>query len=258
MSDKGRRGGAVPGGRLYKRVADELRSAILGGQYPAGRRLPAERELAEMFSVSRPTIREAVIALELQHLVEVRVGAGVFVLDAGTAGRGVGPELTIGPFELMEARKIIESETAALAATLIDEEQLAQLDKIIERMEEENRLEIQGENADRAFHIGIAEATGNSALVAVIDDLWRRRETSPMVVNTMEKARSRGIKPVADDHRRILAALRKHNPAAARAAMQEHLAHVIETLLKATETEAIERVQSEIAARRERFRRPAP
>jgi GntR family hexuronate regulon transcriptional repressor len=258
MSDKGRRGGAVPGGRLYKRVADELRSAILGGQYPAGRRLPAERELAEMFSVSRPTIREAVIALELQHLVEVRVGAGVFVLDAGTAGRGVGPELTIGPFELMEARKIIESETAALAATLIDEEQLAQLDKIIERMEEENRLEIQGENADRAFHIGIAEATGNSALVAVIDDLWRRRETSPMVVNTMEKARSKGIKPVADDHRRILAALRKHNPAAARAAMQEHLAHVIETLLKATETEAIERVQSEIAARRERFRRPAP
>jgi GntR family transcriptional regulator, hexuronate regulon transcriptional repressor len=258
MSDKGRRGGAVPGGRLYKRVADELRSAILGGQYPAGRRLPAERELAEMFSVSRPTIREAVIALELQHLVEVRVGAGVFVLDAGTAGRGVGPELTIGPFELMEARKIIESETAALAATLIDEEQLAQLDKIIDRMEEENRLEIQGENADRAFHIGIAEATGNSALVAVIDDLWRRRETSPMVVNTMEKARSRGVKPVADDHRRILAALRKHNPAAARAAMQEHLARVIETLLKATESEAIERVQSEIAARRERFRRPAP
>ena len=134
MSDKGRRAAAT-GGRLYKRVADELRAAILAGRYPAGRRLPAERELAEMFEVSRPTIREAVIALELQHLVEVRVGAGVFVLDAGTAGRGVGPELTIGPFELMEARKIIETETAALAATLIDDEQLDRLDKIIERME---------------------------------------------------------------------------------------------------------------------------
>jgi GntR family transcriptional regulator, hexuronate regulon transcriptional repressor len=257
MSDKGRRG-AVPGGRLYKRVADELRAAILAGRYQAGRRLPAERELAEMFDVSRPTIREAVIALELQHLVEVRVGAGVFVLDAGTAGRGVGPELTIGPFELMEARKIIESETAALAATLIDDEQLDRLDRIIERMEEENRLEIQGENADRAFHVGIAEATGNSALVAVIDDLWRRRQTSPMFVNIMEKARSKGVKPVADDHRRILAALRKHNPAAARTAMQEHLTRVIDTLLKATETEAMERVQTEIAARRERYRRPTP
>jgi GntR family hexuronate regulon transcriptional repressor len=258
MSDKVRRGGAVPGGRLYKRVADELRSAILAGRYQAGRRLPAERELAEMFDVSRPTIREAVIALELQHLVEVRVGAGVFVLDAATAGRGIGPELTIGPFELMEARKIIESETAALAATLIDDEQLDGLDKIIDRMEEENRLEIQGESADRAFHVAIAEATGNSALVAVIDDLWRRRETSPMVVNMMEKARSKGVKPVADDHRRILAALRKHNPAAARAAMQEHLTRVIDTLLKATETEQMEKVQTEIAQRRERYRRPTP
>jgi len=258
MSDKGRRAGSVPGGRLYKRVADELRAAILAGKYQTGRRLPAERELAEMFKVSRPTIREAVIALELQHLVEVRVGSGVFVLDAATAGRGIGPELEIGPFELMEARKIIESETAALAATLIDDEQCDRLDKIIDRMEEENQLEIQGENADRAFHIGIAEATGNSALVAVIDDLWRRRETSSMVVNAMQKARSKGIKPVVDDHRRILAALRKHNPAAARTAMQGHLAGVIETLLKATETEAMERMNTELAARRERYRRPAP
>ena len=255
MSDKGRRGGAVPGGRLYKRVSDELGAAILSGRYPAGRRLPAERELAETFNVSRPTIREAVIALELQKLVEVRVGAGVFVLEPGARERSgiVDPELSIGPFELMEARKIIESETAALAATVIDDEQLERLDRIIDRMEEENRLEVHGENADRQFHVAIAEATGNSALVAVIDDLWRRRDTSRMIVTTMEKVRSKGIKPVADDHRRILAALRKRNPAAARAAMQEHLTHVIDQLLKATETEAIERVQTELAARRGRY-----
>ena len=248
--------GRSAGQPLTDWLYDELRSAILAGRYQAGRRLPAERELAEMFEVSRPTIREAIIALELQHLVEVRVGSGVFVLDAATAGRGIGPELEIGPFELMEARKIIESETAALAATLIDDEQCDRLDKIIDAMEEENQLEIQGENADRAFHVGIAEATGNSALVAVIDDLWRRRETSPMVVNTMEKARSKGIKPVVDDHRRILAALRKRNAVAARTAMQDHLSRVIEGLLKATETEAMARVSTEIAARRERYRRP--
>ena len=257
MSDKGRRGAAT-GGRLYKRIADELRAAILAGRYLPGRRLPAERELAEMFEVSRPTIREAVIALELQHLVEVRVGAGVFVLDPGTAGRGVGPELTSGPFELMEARKIIETETAALAATLIDDEQLDRLDTIIERMEEENRLDNQGENADRAFHVGIAAATGNSALVAVIDDLWRQRQTTPTFMNIMEKARSTSVKPVADDHRRILAALRKHNPAAARTAMQEHLTRAIDTLLTIAETEATERVQTEISARRERYSQTAP
>ena len=252
---KRRRGGAAPGGRLYKRVADELRTAILAGRHPAGQRLPAERELAEMFNVSRPTIREAVIALELQGLVEVRVGAGVFVLEPSAAERGAGPELTIGPFELMEARKIIESETVALAATLIDDEQLERLDRIIDRMEE-NRLGIQGEDADRQFHVAIAESTGNSALAAVIDDLWEIRETSPMVINLMEKARSKGVRPVADEHRAIVAALRKRDPVAARAAMQRHLTRVIDLLLKATETEAMQRVQTEIAARRQRFRRP--
>jgi GntR family hexuronate regulon transcriptional repressor len=257
-SNKKRRGGAAPGGRLYKRVADELRAAILAGTYTPGRRLPAERELAEMYSVSRPTVREAVIALELQGLVEVRVGAGVFVLEPGTGERlrSAGPELTIGPFELMEARKIIESETAALAATLIDDEQLERLDRIIDRMEEENRLGSGGENADHQFHVAIAEATGNSALAAVIDNLWVIRETSPMMNNVLEKARSKGVKPMVDEHRKILDALRQHNPTAARAAMQGHLTRVIDELLQATETEAMQRVQTEIAARRQRFRRP--
>jgi GntR family transcriptional repressor for pyruvate dehydrogenase complex len=253
-----RKGGAAPGGRLYKRVADELRAAILAGRYATDRRLPAERELAEMFNVSRPTVREAVIALELQNLVEVRVGAGVFVLDPSAAGRvrGAGPDLTIGPFELMEARKIIESETAALAATLIDDEQLKRLGAIVDRMEEENRLEIEGESADRQFHVAIAESTGNSALVAVIDNLWEIRQTSAMFVRVMEKARSKGIKPVVDDHRHIVATLRRHDPAAARAAMHDHLSRVIETLLQATETEDMKRVQSQIQARRQRFKRP--
>jgi GntR family transcriptional repressor for pyruvate dehydrogenase complex len=260
LSDSERRGGAAPGGRLYKRVADELRAAILSGRYTPGRRLPAERELGEMFNVSRPTVREAVIALELQGLVEVRVGAGVFVLEPNTAerarGAGAGPELMIGPFELMEARKIIESETAALAATLIDDEQLESLEKIIDSMAEENRLEIQGESADRQFHVAIAECTGNSALVAVIDDLWKIRETSPMVINLMEKARSKGVKPMVDEHRGIVAALRKRDPVAAREAMQGHITRVIDELLQATETEAMQRIQTEIAARRQRFRRP--
>jgi len=254
-SKKGREG--APGGRLYKRVADELRAAILAGSYPPGRRLPAERELAEMYNVSRPTVREAVIALELQGLVEVRIGAGVFVLEASAAERmrGGAPELTIGPFELMEARKIIESETAALAATLIDDEQLERLDRIVDRMEEENRLDIQGENADHQFHVAIAESTGNSALAAVIDNLWVIRETSPMMINVMEKARSKGVKPMVDEHRKIVAALRQRNPGAARDAMLGHLTRVIEELLQATETEAMQKVRTEIAARRQRFRR---
>jgi GntR family transcriptional repressor for pyruvate dehydrogenase complex len=254
-----RRGGTEPGGRLYKRVADGLRASILAGTYPPGRRLPAERELAEMFNVSRPTVREAVIALELQGFVEVRVGAGVFAMEPSGAdrARGAGTDLAIGPFELMEARKIIESETAALAATLIDDEQLARLEQIIDRMEDENRRKVQGESADRQFHVAIAESTGNSALAAVIDHLWEIRETSPMMISLMEKARSRGVRPMVDEHRRIVTALRQHNPTAARAAMQGHLSRVIDELLQATETEAMQKVQTEIAARRRRFRGPS-
>lgn len=249
--------GAAAGGRLYRRVADELRDAIVAGRYPPGRRLPAERELAEQYKVSRPTVREAIIALELQSLVEVRMGAGVYVLEPNAIERvrGAGTELSIGPFELMEARKIIESETAALAATLIDDKQLERLEDIIGRMEEENRLGITGESADRQFHVAIAESTGNSALVSVIDQLWEIRQTSPMMINLMGKARSQGVKPVADDHRRIVAALRKRDPSAARAAMQGHLTRVIDQLLKATEAEAMQRVKTEIAARRRRFNR---
>jgi GntR family transcriptional regulator, hexuronate regulon transcriptional repressor len=225
------------GGRLYRRVADELRDAILAGRYPAGRRLPAERELAEQYKVSRPTVREAIIALELQGLVEVRMGAGVYVMQPNAIERVRG------------------SETAALAATLIDDKQLERLEDIIGRMEEENRLEIQGESADRQFHVAIAESTGNSALVSVIDQLWEIRQTSPMMINLMRKARSQGVKPVADDHRRIVAALRKRDPAAARAAMQGHLTRVIDQLLRATEAEAMQRVKTEIAAQRRRFNR---
>jgi GntR family transcriptional repressor for pyruvate dehydrogenase complex len=181
----------------------------------------------------------------------------VYVLEPNAIerARSVGPELSIGPFELMEARKMIESETVALAATLIDDEQLERLNGIIDRMEEGNRQGIQGESADRQFHVAIAECTGNSALVTVIDQLWEIRETSPMVINLMEKARSQGVKPVADEHRRIVAALRKRDPAAARAAMQGHLTRVIDELLQATEAEAMQRVQTEMAARRQRFRR---
>src|SRR5579859_6975796 len=113
-------------GRLYERVAEELAQRIAAGEYPVGRRLPSERDLAQAYTVSRPTIREAIIALELDGLVEVRLGSGVYVTARLPRGGEAGA-MDVGPFELLEARRAIEGESAALAAGLISDEQLQEL-----------------------------------------------------------------------------------------------------------------------------------
>ena len=94
------------GGKLYRRVLDAITDDIAKGRYPIGTRLPAERELTERFGVSRPTIREAMIALEMQGVVEARKGSGVYVLAASTPTQT--DELDIGAFEIIEARRLLE------------------------------------------------------------------------------------------------------------------------------------------------------
>src|SRR5216110_1658100 len=106
--------------RLYEQIAQTLSKDIADGKYEVGQRLPSERELAQNFKVSRPTVREAIIALELDGLVEVRLGSGVYVMSRQPPGGREGAK-DIGPFELLEARHAIEGEAAALAAVRIDD-----------------------------------------------------------------------------------------------------------------------------------------
>ncbi|RZM06153.1 MAG: GntR family transcriptional regulator, partial [Sphingomonas sp.] len=107
------------GNRLYAQVARTLAARIAEGVYPLGGRLPSERDIAASTGVSRPTVREAILALELDGLVEVRTGSGVYVA-ALTPARAQADTSGFGPFEILEARALIEGETCALAATLID------------------------------------------------------------------------------------------------------------------------------------------
>src|SRR5439155_5655496 len=103
--------------------------AIADGRYPVGDRLPAERELAIEFDVSRPTVREAVIALEAQGLVEVRVGSGAYVRQTPGEQQPLGFGITA--FEVVEARLLLEGEASALAATQINDDELATLDALV-------------------------------------------------------------------------------------------------------------------------------
>jgi GntR family hexuronate regulon transcriptional repressor len=246
---------ATPDSRkLYQQVASTIMAAITAGNYKPGERLPSERDLAVAFKVSRPTIREAMIALEIRGLAESRHGSGIYVSDNPAAQVPAG-DLDIGAFELTEARRLFEGEAAALAASTITDEQLQELEAIIAEMVDENARKQKGEIADRSFHVTIARATRNTAITTVIENLWDMRYKSPLCAYMLERARRVGVQPRISEHRKILAALRKHDSKGARKAMRDHLARVIDGLLAATESDAIEGARTKAVRNRHEYSR---
>lgn len=239
--------------RLYQDLARNLLEELASGRYPLGARLPAERELAIKYGVSRPTVREAIIALEVQGLVEVKVGSGAYVRRL--PGKEGLPGFDISAFELTEARLMFEGEAAALAATQITDGDLTEIESLVEAIARENNDPRGTEQADRAFHLAIARATRNRAIHDAIERLWDLRATSPEAALLHEKARTANIKPVVDEHTAVLEALRARDPAAARAAMRNHLSQVIDSLLFATEERQIEEARRTARAQRERYAR---
>jgi len=211
--------------RLYRQIADQLAQLIASGEFPAGARLPAERELAVSLGVSRTSVREAIISLEMSGLVEVRVGTGIFVTapqpGASRAGADAGP----GPFELLAARKLIEGEIAALAAKSATASHAAALRSSVERLEAKVNDFAAREAEDREFHVLLAKATGNGSLELVVEGLWNQRAELwgrlQQHFHTDELA-ERTIR----DHAAIATAVASHDPEAARAAMHRHLARV--------------------------------
>lgn len=238
--------------RLYQAAAEKIALAIAVGRYEVGARLPAERDLAVDFGVSRPTIREAIIALEIDGLVEVRVGSGVYVVSQSPRSAKV--KMDIGAFELTESRLLIEGEVAALAAVNITNEDIEELEKLLDEMDAANASGAQaGELVDQRFHAALAQCTRNSAMVAVVELLWTIRSRSPQCVRTFEKSRGKGRVPVVNEHRAIVEALKKRDPGQARTAMRAHLNRVLDYLLDATEVETIQQVKDKMAEQRNRY-----
>jgi DNA-binding FadR family transcriptional regulator len=240
--------------RLYEKISRKLAKAIADGEYDLGQRLPSERELAQTFEVSRPTVREAIIALELDGLVEVRLGSGVYVTNRRPPGGTEGAK-DIGPFELLEARRAIEGEVCFLAATRIEDAQLKELSDLIAEIRDDNQHNevLMSEEADRRFHEAIASATQNSGMIAVVQMLWDARVRSPQSHSMDDKVRARGVKPRIEEHAAILRALKRRDPDAARAAMHDHISQVMEELLQVTEVEEIERARAVAAEKRRRY-----
>ena len=150
--------------KLYRKIALAIAAAIADGRYGPGDKLPSERELADSFGVSRPTIRDAMIALEFQGLVEARRGSGVYVNPSEPVPEDAA-ELEVNALEWTEARRLFEGEACALSATVASEDQLNVLDRLAEEMAGDRSAE-EIERLELDFHMAIALATGNVAIVA--------------------------------------------------------------------------------------------
>ena len=210
--------------RLYRQISEQLRRLILAGEYPPGSRLPPERELATQLGVSRPSLREALIALEVEGYVEVRMGSGIYVCELPKSKR-VDFDLSgeEGPLELIRARSMIEGEVAATAARKGRKANFDAIEEAIEMMVAEADAGIKPIGADRLFHLRVAEATGNSVLVGVVARLFDLR-LGPLFDQLHSHFDTPAVWAQAiAEHRDILEALRAKDAARARAMMQRHM-----------------------------------
>lgn len=241
-------------GRLYQSVADKLVALMESGAYPPGSRLPGERELAEMFDVSRVTVREAGIALQALGRIKVRTGAGAYVLDSPEQANEGLPEASA--FEVTEARLLFESEAAALAAPNIGNETLVRLERLVDEMTHSTN-DAEAEAADRDFHLTIAAASGNAAVHYIVEALWKMRTDLEQVRKVYESVCSEDSSERGDEHSEILKALRRRDPAAAHIAMRKHFRRLIESMLDVTEEQAVKEVRKKATERRQRFLKSA-
>lgn len=239
--------------RLYHTIADQIKDLIKEGAFPPGSRLPGERELAERFQVSRVTVREAEIVLQALGYLKIKTGSGVYILDrAEQTGQGL-PE--VSAFELTEARLLFESEAAALAARNITEETVAQLNELIEKMSSEDPQDREAsEQADREFHLAIAEASGNAAVQHTVETLWRMREELPEVreVHAAICSDEAAVDRCAE-HMEVLKALQNRDSAAARNTMQAHFKILLQSMIDVTEELALEKLRKQTTQSRQRY-----
>jgi len=213
--------------RLYRQIAEQLRGLIAGGEFCAGTRLPAERDLARQLGVSRPSVREALIALEVEGWVEVRTGSGIYVQPqerrSGARAPRNGTGTDWGPLELMRARELVEGEVAALAARHARKAQVGAMASALKQMQEEAAAGMEPRAGDEAFHTAIAQACGNEVLTDTVRNYWSARH-GPLFTRLGDWFENPASwKAAIDEHAAVLEAIRGRAPDAARLAMQQHL-----------------------------------
>ncbi len=213
--------------RLYRQIAEQLRALISQGEFAAGTRLPAERDLAKQLGVSRPSVREALIAMEVEGWVEVRTGSGVYVLDRSMrTKRADGPPIALtewGPLELIRARRVVEGEIALMAAAQARRKDIDAMRAAIDAMVTDANRGVLPLDGDRAFHSAIVEACGNVVLIETVQSFWDSRRGPLFTRLTGYFETMKSWQSAITEHEAILAAIFAHDGPAARAAMHAHM-----------------------------------
>jgi len=213
--------------RLYRQIAEQLRVLIGRGEFPVGARLPAERDLARQLGVSRPSVREALIAMEVEGWVEIRTGSGIYVIDRTTRENHSKGTLLApaewGPLELIRARRVIEGEIASIAAVQAKRKNIDAMRKAISAMKSCAAQGVLPLDGDRAFHTAIVEACSNVVLTETVQTFWDSRR-GPLFTRlggyfeTMKSWQS-----AIAEHEAIFKAIETRDGAAARNAMHHHM-----------------------------------
>jgi DNA-binding FadR family transcriptional regulator len=214
---------AIEPPRLYRQVADQLRQLIDSGEYAVGGRLPAERELAEKFGLSRPTVREALIALEVEGRIRIRVGSGIYVRAVAENTPPPVENDDEGPFELLRAREFIEGAIAAEAALLARPDDIEKLDNVLARMKTRNHPSETTIGIDREFHTSVAGILGNAVLVRFIGEMFDQRFNPYFERLSSYFENRQSWQAAIDEHVAVRNAIAAGDSAGAKAAMQEHL-----------------------------------
>jgi GntR family transcriptional repressor for pyruvate dehydrogenase complex len=216
--------------RLYEQIVQQIEESIMKGALKAGDQLPAERDLAQRFGVSRTAVREAVKVLREKGLVEAYSGRGTFITEGTSQAirQSLDRMIKIGQSEgsthLVEVREILEPEIAALAAARAEESHLAAMREAIAVMDRSRQDQDAFIEADLDFHLALAEAAANPLILSLIDSIvGLLREQRTNIFNV-----SGGPERGQFHHKRILQAMERRNPTEAREAMRAHLQQVRE------------------------------
>ena len=209
--------------RLYRRIADQLRLLMDQGEFPVGSRLPAERELAAQLGVSRPTVREALIALEVEGRLRIRVGSGIYVIEPQPAAAVSNSASIEGPFEILRARAFVESAIAEESARQAKAEDLARLDAVLAEVGHPSYVGDGFLMHDRHFHTAIAEILGNGVLVRCVGELFDLRINPYFERLERHTLAATAWQTAHEEHVVIRDAIASRDPARAREAMREHL-----------------------------------
>ena len=213
--------------RLYRQIAKQIQGLISSGEFAVGSRLPAERDLALQLGFSRPSVREALIALEVEGVIEVRTGSGIYVKSTGKKTPAKASDSNTpkdwGPLEVLSARLLVEAEVAALAAAHATPADIKAIGKALKTMQQEVRQGKPPAEGDVAFHLAVARASANGVLMDTVNRYGQARR-GPLFERLGDYFESPASWAAAlAEHVEVLAAIEAHDAQRARKAMQTHL-----------------------------------